>query len=438
MSRWGIDGTMSTYAYTVDAGTNEILAWYRQNMKGWTLKQESIGSAGAFQKYTFNDQDGALILVLFDGSASQDFLVTVMGKWDLLQSLGSEVDLSAPGPFFAPGRGAPTFTISPVSPDDINNIIPLGNLNPTGGHILPTDHSYVWLNPGDYEIAAPADGVITEIDYGQPYNDYNIYVDCTSTFEIYFNHLTKIAGWVLQQTGQAPNAAQSSIQVNIPVRAGDIIATATSVSLQQQQSAPPGTFLHGGFDMGAINLDVNLNLIYPNGYPVSTTHAVCPLDYFEKSIQDSLYSKVQRTAEPRGGKIDFDQSGRLVGNWFSGEMRDILIAFVYDVNDPTQVRISIGGTGGTPGTGAGLFGIAGNALDPATISVTSGSVVYTLQEIIPGYNQNPGTYTLLVKMLDDERIQVEAFPDVVPNAQFTSASIIYTRGWAVQASGNPS
>lgn len=74
-------------------------------------------------------------------------------------------------------------------------------------------------------------------------------------------------------------------------------------------------------------------------------HAVCALDYFETSIQNSLCEKVQRTVEPRGGKIDFDQPSKLVGDWIVPRNLepDSMLAFVYDVNDPTQLRISIGG-----------------------------------------------------------------------------------------------
>ena len=128
-SRWGISNdTLQTFFYSVPAGTNQILAWYRQNMKGWTLKQESTGQGGSFQKYSVNDQTGALILALSGGSDSQAFLFTATGPWGLVQSLGSPVDLSAPGPFFAPGRGRVTFTVSPVSPDEINYITPLAIL----------------------------------------------------------------------------------------------------------------------------------------------------------------------------------------------------------------------------------------------------------------------------------------------------------------------
>ena len=163
--------------------------------------------------------------------------------------------------------------------------------------------------------------------------------------------------------------------------------------------------------MNAYDLDVHLNIHVGESDPLGE-NAVCGLDYFETSIQNSLYEKVQRTARPRGGKIDFDQPGKLVGDWIvPGNMgTDLMLAFVYDVNDPTQVRISIGGT---LATGAGLYGIDGNAPDPATISTASGLIVYYLQEVIHGgYNQNPGNFTLLVKMLGDEQIEVEAFSPV--------------------------
>ena len=44
----------------------------------------------------------------------------------------------------AAGEGAstatPVFTVSPLDVMEVREIIPLGNLNPRGGHVFPTDH----------------------------------------------------------------------------------------------------------------------------------------------------------------------------------------------------------------------------------------------------------------------------------------------------------
>src|SRR5437588_12119875 len=41
-----------------------------------------------------------------------------------------------------PKETKPAFTHSPLDLDAIRAITPLGNLNPRGGHIFPTDHIY--------------------------------------------------------------------------------------------------------------------------------------------------------------------------------------------------------------------------------------------------------------------------------------------------------
>jgi hypothetical protein len=329
-------------------------------------------------------------------------------------------NVSIPNPaskvFSAPGRGPVTYSVSPLSLDAFSNIMPLGNLNPPS-HTFPSNHIYFVLNPGVWEIRAPADGIISGLR-SETSNDYNIYIAHTSTFETQFRHVEKLADWILNQTGQLEPAGEMDepqITVNIPVKAGDVIATTEIHS--------SGGHTQHCVDMYATNLEVYLTgFIHPEHQPLDENHRVSALDYFEKSIQESLYNKVKRTAEPRGGKFDFDQPGRLVGDWLTGEKWEWAgqLAFVYDVDDPTQVRITVGGT---LATGVGVFSIDNDAPDPATISTASGLVVYHLQ----GVWENLGTYTLLVKMLDDERIEVEAFPGSLYDAQFTAAAVIYNR-----------
>jgi hypothetical protein len=341
----------------------------------------------------------------------------------LLVLTGCNVSITNPTStvFSAPGRSPVTYSVSPLSLDAFSSITPLGNLNPPS-HTFPSNHIYFVLNPGVWEIRAPADGIITGLR-SETSNDYNIYIAHTSTFETQFRHVEKLADWILNQTGQLEPAGENDepqIKVNIPVKACDIIATTEIHS--------SGGHTQHCVDMYATNLEVFLpGFIYPEHQPPNEIHRVSALDYFEKSLQESLYNKVKRTAEPRGGKIDFDQPGRLVGDWFAGTNDPSKVwewasqlAFVYDVDDPTQVRITVGGT---LATGVGVFSIDNNAPDPATISTASGLAVYHLQ----GVWENSGNYTLLVKMLDDERIEVEAFPGSLFDAQFTTAAVIYHR-----------
>ncbi len=108
--------------------------------------------------------------------------------------------------FSAPGRGPITYSVSPLSLDAFSSIMPLGNLNPPS-HTFPSNHIYFVLNPGVWEIRAPADGIITGLR-SETSNDYNIYIAHTSTFETQFRHVEKLADWILNQTGQLEPAGE--------------------------------------------------------------------------------------------------------------------------------------------------------------------------------------------------------------------------------------
>jgi len=91
-----------------------------------------------------------------------------------------------------------------------------------------------------------------------------------------------------------------------------------------------------------------------------TLQTVSPLALFAEPLRSQLYGKVKREGRDKDGKIDYDQPGKLVGNWFheslsagesgrgGGGISAKQIAFVYDVVQPTAVRISIGGTVARP------------------------------------------------------------------------------------------
>jgi hypothetical protein len=57
------------------------------------------------------------------------------------------------------------FVVSPIPTDKIRAIIPLGNLNPRGGHVFPTDHIYLdYGDQPDLAVAAPAQGRYSQFE----------------------------------------------------------------------------------------------------------------------------------------------------------------------------------------------------------------------------------------------------------------------------------
>jgi len=117
--------------------------------------------------------------------------------------------------------------------------------------------------------------------------------------------------------------------------------------------------------------------------------------------------KNPRKAAPYGGKIDYDIKGRLVGNWFL-----------------EGTGISIGGETGIPRDACNIcqavYGVKGNAPDPATIDAASGLVKYDLvaREFIDNTGIREPTRNaedqvlgeFLAQVLDDTSIKVEAIP----------------------------
>jgi len=292
------------------------------------------------------------------------------------------------------------FTVSPIAVSAIEFVTPLGGLNPPG-HTLPTDHIYFYhrlYNPGApaYEVVAPAGGTVTAlIQHG----DSKVYVAVTATETYYLDHV------ILD-----PNIRQG-----VTVTAGQRLGVTSTASY--------------GIDLGLVNTAVTQGFIVPARYSNDSLHADAPLKYFEEPLRATLYGLVTRSGADKDGRIDFDQPGRLSGNWFldslpisessvlaAGTMQ---LAFVRDSREPDERRICIGGTLSM----AGIYGVAPDDPDPADVSAASGRVEYHL---IPQGISDPGI--LLVQVIGADAIRVETFPGGTPGSvAFTSAVRTYRR-----------
>ena len=310
------------------------------------------------------------------------------------------------GPNDNGGAGFPAgviaFHASPIAPNTILWITPLGGLNPPG-HTTPTDHIYFYFanpNIGESPVArrtafmAPGDGTVTEIFTGTSIPDVKVFVRVNSTTSYYIDHLIP----------------ENAITRGMTLTAGQRLGTTGSSY---------------GVDLGVVNSTLTLGFVNPSRYAQGDSlHADAPLKYYEEPLRATLYDKVQRLGSERDGKIDFDVAARLSGNWFV-QGGTASLAFVYDTYDPSQVRISV--TSGF--ILSGVFAIAGGELDPRVVSAADGKVRYTLMRSITG--PNPGTGgpvgRMLVQMLDDQRIRVEIFGLTEDSADFTTRSWVFTR-----------
>ena len=292
--------------------------------------------------------------------------------------------------------GSILFERSPIDYLHIRQMTPLGNINPPG-HTFPTDHIYFYLQSGGLApVFAHAPGTVHSIYYHDWSNDYKITFKHTETFFSYLDHVNHLV---------------------VGIEIGAEIATGDSIGM--------GDPAVSAVDLGVIDYDSTRFFVIPERYHDGTVHCGDPYQYFTEAIRESLLIRNPRTIEPRGGKIDFDKTGALSGNWFlegtpiphsSGiDYMENHLAFVYDMFDPTQIRIAAGGTLVlTPF----VCSIVGNAPDPANVTLESGIIAYDLNTFTPN--------TLLVQLLDSLTIKVEVFP--IANASaFTDGAKVYIR-----------
>jgi len=324
------------------------------------------------------------------------------------------------------GTGTAVFDVSPMDSDHVSDIFPLGHIfhhkDNTPSHPIPTDHMY-WTPSSDItdrSVRAPARAIITKINYSSV--DYSIVLTYTNSFKTIFWHVSELDSSIVKSAGSIKIGDNKTY---IKVEAGQRIGKANAL------------------DIGAYDRDTMLTFIHPEKYVIPTPHTVCPLDYFREPLKTKLYGYVKRRIEPRGGKINFDEYGKLVGNWFVEGTKNVggndgykkFIAFVYDALDPRYLRVSLG----VEMIQGGLLArVQNNAPDFKNIDVKSGEVIYKLMEVGEGdefWNEQSGTpmpdfvieYTLLVKLLDNEKIKVELFNGDVQSPAFTQAAKIYTR-----------
>ena len=294
--------------------------------------------------------------------------------------------------------GTAVFSQSPIDISDLTEIVPLGNLNPPG-HTLPTNHAYFFHRAvANAVVTAPAAGTVTTVQRGA---DDQLMIAVSPGFDFYIAHVLLDAEIV--QGGR--------------ISSGQRLGVTSSAA--------------GAMDLGVINNAVTLFFVRPERYIAGTLHGDSPLKYFAEPVRGDLYAKVSRAGPDKDGQISFDRAGRLAGNWFTPDLQPSVtetfgngskhLSFARDVADPDRVRISIGGSLSM----TGAFFVDAGALDPADVSASSGVVTYQLF-FSPRAQMRAGT--LLVQMLADDRLKVEAFANTsTPPVAFTDRAVSYVR-----------
>src|SRR3989338_3884184 len=360
------------------------------------------------------------------------------------------------------------FTSLPIAAEKITVIEPQGELTGyVSGHITPGDHVGFQYdaNAGAIPVYALADGYLVRVErnpgyFGIGVKNYHFYFEYSCTLFGSYVHITEVAPELLAADASFAKLdgfseeklplGQNFIYPRIPVKAGQMIGKVEKWGLLGMLTVD-STVSHSGFISSKIY----------DGEPWKM-HAVPVFGYFSPALQSQIDLKNPRTVEPRGGKIDFDVPGKLVGNWFvegtdyasSKKIEqycgDYLcpywanhLSFVYDSVEPSQVRVSIGSDMGLGGD-SGPYGVLGNSPDPKTISVASGIVKYELVKLkdvtaARGFksqgkaliteNTNEVLGTLLVSMSDENHLKMEVFAKKKANevAGFSGKEKMYYR-----------
>lgn len=346
------------------------------------------------------------------------------------------------------------FTSLPMKLDDIGYIRPLGAMS--DGHVTPTDHIYISpVNPNApdnaYPVLMPADGTITKIaampsQYigdreGQKTasEDHNIVISHSCRYFSNYIHINKLSERLVNAVGALqPNDQKMT---SIDLKAGDVI----------------GYIGRNSFDWIAIDADSTLKgFISPELYVGESwkIHTANPFDWYKEPLRSQIEAKSMRFAAPRGGKIDYDQAGKLIGNWFKegsggysttnsdgGRYWDGHLSVVPDSIDPTSTIVSIGNW-----TGSAAQYVVSGKVDPAAVSTGTGAVKYELKKITyetasgqPAQfgkleplvlSQNTSVEgTIMFQVLDGEKLKVEKFPGKTASkvSGFTAAAQTYER-----------
>lgn len=270
------------------------------------------------------------------------------------------------------GESKQVFSTSPIPPEELEYIVPLGNLNPPG-HTFPTKHMY-WhyadhdddTVPKEIDVVAPADIEVTSISSleDDSFTDYSVDFSACEEVNGYFIHLTTLDDKLVEAFDGPEDCQvmdhgegefkQCFMEVSVEFEEGERIGTVGGV-----ESLTAMDF--GLYDVRAEPAYVAAEERMSDEFG----YVVCPIDYFPATTQDKLYQKIgngreNRTQEPLCGTPHHDIAGTAQGVWFHAEESNggdgtYNLALVPDNVDPSDLVISIGRALADTGIASGAF-----------------------------------------------------------------------------------
>jgi hypothetical protein len=325
---------------------------------------------------------------------------------------------------------APFLTVSPLTLSDIDQIAPLGNLNPPG-HVFPTDHMYFY--PGaviggtrSVPLVSPGNVVTTEIVLnrrtggGLPASeDYSLTFAACSDVLMTFAHVTTLAASFAARVGALDGSCDPAYQT------GDFTnqQCRERVEVQLMAGEPIGTTggpMQGGLDYTTLDRRVSLGFVNPGrswgtSSPFGQNQASCALDYFVAPVADSLRARLgrpgsRRTAPPVCGEIMQDVPGTAAGRWYRVGVNDNFpedphLALVRDNYNPSAGAFSVGTSVPSLPPAVYLFTPAAAGLVNLDFPmVATVGMTYCYETTTP-----PGQRRILLMLVSPTRVRVQGF-----------------------------
>ena len=316
-------------------------------------------------------------------------------------------------------------------------------------NVMPKDHGgFVLAEPYAFPASVPvlavADGVIIRASngtravpnipdapaalWGREYDDHLLVLKVSESVLVNYAHITTFHPTLAAELDDLPKD-EAGHNVAIVVQAGDTLGFVGP---------------HGAMDFSVTDFSLDLNFLNSSLYPASQEFAAHIFDYFQDPSLSQILDITFRQLPPRGGKVDYDVEGRIVGNWFlegttSFTQWSRQLAIVYDHLWGDRITIADGSpmrdVPGIEGPGRpDVWWVKDNAPLPENIGVGDGITKYPLiygrdlnatGDFVPDLRPVQGV--MLVEMIDAGRIRVEVFKGTTTADAFTSAAKVYVR-----------
>lgn len=336
------------------------------------------------------------------------------------------------------------FSFPPLDIQQVKWYIGMGDPN-----VFPKDHGgFVLKNPYVFPASVPvlavADGVIflashgtrsvpsipdaPQSLWGMQYEDHLLRLQVSKNIIVNYAHITTYHPSLVAKIGVLPND-EDGHEVEAIVKAGDTLGYVGP---------------HGAMDFSVTDKSLQLNFLHPAGYPGDLIYTANIFDYIKEPVLSDILAITLRQELPRGGKVDYDIPGRIVGNWFLEGTTSFLqwshqLAIVYHHIYGDRIAIADGSpmhdVPGIEGPGSpDVYWVKGNTPLPENIGVADGIVKYTLISGKDPYSpfeyieeDQPVRGEVLIQMINEGSIRVEFFKGTTAPSTFTPASKVYVR-----------